>query len=102
MLDRPADPADVNRVLLDHRHAIALLRQQIGGGQPGRTRADDGDVGAGRAAFRTRGFGHADYSPQANSCSLPLWPIMDKKRRSEENTSELQSLMRTSYAVFCL
>src|SRR3546814_4521958 len=26
----------------------------------------------------------------------------DRKRRSEEHTSELQSLMRTSYAVFCL
>src|SRR3546814_7141781 len=25
-----------------------------------------------------------------------------KKRRSEEHTSELQSLMRISYAVFCL
>src|SRR3546814_5485367 len=25
-----------------------------------------------------------------------------EKRRSEEHTSELQSLMRTSYAVFCL
>src|SRR3546814_978736 len=35
-------------------------------------------------------------------------PAYDKKiefrttRRSEEQTSELQSLMRTSYAVFCL
>src|SRR3546814_8904289 len=28
--------------------------------------------------------------------------IADAKRRSEEHTSELQSLMRTSYAVFCL
>src|SRR3546814_2167127 len=26
----------------------------------------------------------------------------EKKRRSEEHTSELQSLMRISYAVFCL
>src|SRR3546814_20605819 len=26
----------------------------------------------------------------------------DAKQRSEEHTSELQSLMRTSYAVFCL
>src|SRR3546814_2835895 len=26
----------------------------------------------------------------------------DKRRRSEEHTSELQSLMRISYAVFCL
>src|SRR3546814_9140887 len=29
-----------------------------------------------------------------------LWEPTD--RRSEEHTSELQSLMRTSYAVFCL
>src|SRR3546814_10584285 len=27
---------------------------------------------------------------------------MDRQQRSEEHTSELQSLMRTSYAVFCL
>src|SRR3546814_8029450 len=27
---------------------------------------------------------------------------VDSPRRSEEHTSELQSLMRTSYAVFCL
>src|SRR3546814_8866569 len=27
---------------------------------------------------------------------------MDKRYRSEEHTSELQSLMRISYAVFCL
>src|SRR3546814_6724887 len=30
---------------------------------------------------------------------LPLGPV---ERRSEEHTSELQSLMRNSYAVFCL
>src|SRR3546814_9463887 len=30
----------------------------------------------------------------------PLWA--DRHRRSEEHTSELQSLMRISYAVFCL
>src|SRR3546814_4385474 len=28
--------------------------------------------------------------------------IVDRTRRSEEHTSELQSLMRISYAVFCL
>src|SRR3546814_7788377 len=27
---------------------------------------------------------------------------IERPRRSEEHTSELQSLMRTSYAVFCL
>src|SRR3546814_6505950 len=29
-------------------------------------------------------------------------PIQQRPRRSEEHTSELQSLMRISYAVFCL
>src|SRR3546814_3368359 len=29
-------------------------------------------------------------------------PVSHKDRRSEEHTSELQSLMRISYAVFCL
>src|SRR3546814_4387654 len=30
------------------------------------------------------------------------WASNDGSRRSEEHTSELQSLMRISYAVFCL
>src|SRR3546814_10247849 len=39
--------------------------------------------------------------------SIPIAPWSSKTyrsniRRSEEHTSELQSLMRTSYAVFCL
>src|SRR3546814_6372115 len=65
-----------------------------------------------RASQSTRrGTGH-DAAPSA--ASLPL-PALLKKRgtlrtgpqapmsnRSEEHTSELQSLMRISYAVFCL
>src|SRR3546814_1319071 len=33
-----------------------------------------------------------------------VWMVLDEKRntRSEEHTSELQSLMSSSYAVFCL
>src|SRR3546814_5095009 len=31
-----------------------------------------------------------------------LDPRPDRRQRSEEHTSELQSLMRSSYAVFCL
>src|SRR3546814_10841582 len=36
--------------------------------------------------------------------SSPGWKrrLSGKQRRSEEHTSELQSLMRISYAVFCL
>src|SRR3546814_1168659 len=33
---------------------------------------------------------------------LPLVALLDVSLRSEEHTSELQSLMRISYAVFCL
>src|SRR3546814_7574319 len=29
-------------------------------------------------------------------------PVIEQRDRSEENTSELQSLIRISYAVFCL
>src|SRR3546814_5205124 len=33
---------------------------------------------------------------------LPFFQYQDERGRSEEHTSELQSLMRISYAVFCL
>src|SRR3546814_10586262 len=37
-----------------------------------------------------------------NSLRKDWWPLVDGDWRSEEHTSELQSLMRISYAVFCL
>src|SRR3546814_3856577 len=40
------------------------------------------------------------YGPQHATLALTLLPR--HLNRSEEHTSELQSLMRTSYAVFCL
>src|SRR3546814_7407806 len=56
---------------------------------------------------RCAGFDHGDRGRRdvANATAMVL---MDADRfgvsqlRSEEHTSELQSLMRTSYAVFCL
>src|SRR3546814_6392914 len=41
-------------------------------------------------------------APEQAPSSEPLWPSARSATRSEEHTSELQSLMRTSYAVFCL
>src|SRR3546814_2369271 len=38
------------------------------------------------------------YAPNGKSIAFVTW----KDYRSEEHTSELQSLMRISYAVFCL
>src|SRR3546814_9421703 len=41
-------------------------------------------------------------NPMASNGSLWTVPDFRKRLRSEEHTSELQSLMRNSYAVFCL
>src|SRR3546814_8226717 len=54
----------------------ALRAQEIGKGRPG--------TPTGEPLDRPEGYGFANYG------------------RSEEHTSELQSLMRISYAVFCL
>src|SRR3546814_4379427 len=46
-----------------------------------------------------------DANPRADTSAeklASLKPAFDKTSRSEEHTSELQSLMRISYAVFCL
>src|SRR3546814_6297271 len=40
--------------------------------------------------------------PNARRVLHNLVPREDSERRSEEHTSELQSLMRSSYAVLCL
>src|SRR3546814_10595175 len=57
----------------------------------------------GRAAISATGGtisgGGASPAPEASS-GPPSWATAMK--RSEEHTSELQSLMRISYAVFCL
>src|SRR3546814_8937152 len=63
---------------------------------------------------------YARWSPNARHCTIfcandakarsPAWPSpkyrfprdLSASFRSEEHTSELQSLMRISYAVFCL
>src|SRR3546814_9688206 len=54
---------------------------------------DHGDLGAGRHVQGRAG--------RAHTVDQPDQPV-DLGRRSEEHTSELQSLMRISYAVFCL
>src|SRR3546814_6013648 len=56
-----------------------------------------------------RRMGRAQRNPSATRnqpndgfrCALPILRILVSER-SEEHTSELQSLMRISYAVFCL
>src|SRR3546814_8338940 len=66
----------------------------------------DRHIGHERLAARAVDDGAA-ANHQIVHLSLPSFgfiaqPIIKIARRSEEHTSELQSLMRTSYAVFCL
>src|SRR3546814_5448194 len=64
-------------------------------------RVESGDL----AVFRTAGAYGATMASTYNSRSLVPEVLVDGDRsivRSEEHTSELQSLMRISYAVFCL
>src|SRR3546814_1478544 len=51
---------------------------------------------------RKRRFAAPSQSPSRRIWSGKGLPIRENMRRSEEHTSELQSLMRISYAVFCL
>src|SRR3546814_7591751 len=41
-------------------------------------------------------------APQMKKVPKRIQKVSDRETRSEEHTSELQSLMRISYAVFCL
>src|SRR3546814_4735857 len=50
--------------------------------------------------FRSNRMQGSTRSRQAGI--TPAWTNRTSSRRSEEHTSELQSLMRISYAVFCL
>src|SRR3546814_7109687 len=48
------------------------------------------------------GAGSATATVSVTVTPLPDSPVAQDDERSEEHTSELQSLMRISYAVFCL
>src|SRR3546814_10209234 len=78
-----------------------------------RLSAPDGDIDtftrrvAGQARDRARlnltTDGNVDTGRLRNSVQYQRFPTARRRvNRSEEHTSELQSLMRISYAVFCL
>src|SRR3546814_6034206 len=59
-------------------------------------RARSGIAGAARSAL------HGSPEIAENRAKLLTFPFQIGETRSEEHTSELQSLMRISYDVFCL
>src|SRR3546814_6220396 len=71
------------RYLVEHGHTVFCLSWK---------NPDAGD----------RDLGMEDYRQFGVMAALDALGAIVPKRRSEEHTSELQSLMRISYAVFCL
>src|SRR3546814_4324874 len=64
---------------------------------------DDGTTGVGDATLNGRELAVAAYlSEHVVPCLIGRDAPRIEDIRSEEQTSELQSLMRNSYAVFCL
>src|SRR3546814_2080614 len=55
-----------------------------------------------RIDMRKRAGKAVDHGDRDDRVEIFAVPVASRRRRSEEHTSELQSLMRTSYAVFCL
>src|SRR3546814_9635390 len=95
---RPARWADAG-----HHRLRASVRR--GNGSGGRCRGADAAPDVPSAPCHCR-----DARRRAGACPLPVrtrrkrgcGPAPSAGGRSEEHTSELQSLMRISYAVFCL
>src|SRR3546814_4245924 len=104
--------ADLRRPCLPVREGTGLLRRSLrhgeGAGHPATGSArHDIAVGSARGAAAVDGRSpriEVDQHPAARQPvrALTQLDIADHGDRSEEHTSELQSLMRISYAVFCL
>src|SRR3546814_7352787 len=94
------------------RSRLLPVRQEAGaaGAAVVRTGADDLSVFRAErvraGADRCRAVGRAVFHPRLKAVAGGLiaggLSTRHAERRSEEHTSELQSLMRISYAVFCL
>src|SRR3546814_4198301 len=74
----------------DTRFPYTTLFRSVGSAARAAPAVREARAGAGSSAAATTGHGLRFRSTTPGSC------------RSEEHTSELQSLMRISYAVFCL
>src|SRR3546814_8649703 len=76
-------------------------RNGIIGSQQGGASADQMNKAASGSDFLTAAA-HVTATAAALPLAIQAILVPDASGRSEEHTSELQSLMRTSYAVFCL
>src|SRR3546814_4163680 len=84
----PCRPLQENTYVYSENPWLHALTWALGRWQNGKK-----VIGVGMAPFQ---IAMASFVDAANIADLNNW------KRSEEHTSELQSLMRISYAVFCL
>src|SRR3546814_6807686 len=84
----PSKPSRIGIIGVDDRCRVAI---ELIGGDDRKVRTGGDDEGGDHQGFR-----------KAESVPAGGPDVGEHDRRSEEHTSELQSLMRNSYAVFCL
>src|SRR3546814_4165910 len=87
---------DVHHILLDSHRADLGAEMDVQALLLELTRRDFGDVCIGSGEEVGQGFEYGNFAAQ------PAPHAAELKPRSDEHTSELQSLMRLSYAAFCL
>src|SRR3546814_3152645 len=90
----------VRRARRGRARRLALQCRQIGRDRRRRARAIGAGARPGARAARSGADGPAVRHRRGRGCARQARPA--RLDRSEEHTSELQSLMRISYAVFCL
>src|SRR3546814_3581098 len=102
--DRAADPRDIGEALVADRRDDRFQSEveadaddrAVVGLCPPRAAGEQGRRDVGRSELRDQPVARGKLAGFSDEqCS-------DESARSEEHTSELQSLMRISYAVFCL
>src|SRR3546814_10421100 len=85
---------------------LGVLGDKVGRSDLARGEPALGNRHGQRTGGGDHGFGQLDFGRalvfDAQNLAGEFWPPVFGDHRSEDNTSELQSLMRNSYAVFCL
>src|SRR3546814_5863195 len=102
-----SDLDDADAALLEDRTGHDPDLAFVGGQHTGAVRADQSRFRARQRALHLDHVEHRNaFGDADDQLHLGVDRLEDRvggeRRRSEEHTSELQSLMRNSYAVFCL